>query len=81
MLCSRDRSCVVNREALVELWCVRVARECDLSDGRAQALVCGEGCLAFFAPTLNDKLPLTLVQLTCSDVDPVQPWLNLLASS
>jgi hypothetical protein len=66
---------LANREALVELWCERVHG--DLSDGRLRALVCGEGCSAFFAPTLNYKLPLTLVQLTCSAVDPAQPFLNL----
>jgi len=62
VLCSCDRSYVANREALVELWCVRVHG--DLSDGRLRRLFAAKGVWAFFAPTLNYKLPLTLAQLT-----------------
>jgi len=46
---------LANREALVELWCERVHG--DLSDGRLRALVCGEGCLAFFCANAKLQTP------------------------
>lgn len=77
VLCSCDRSYVANREALVELCCVRMHG--DLSDGRLRRLFAAKGVLGVFCANAKLQTPAYACSTHfASWVDPVQPFTGVL---